>query len=199
MLGRGSTLRGDAVPVQVAFVLLEFVVVSYILKFPRWCLTIRLTLYIHPFALVDATTAPKSLIPSSYRSETVNMNVDQPSGNFVQLPWMKRPSTREREKYSKREKRLPLIGFLPNQVRNHIIAVAGEFCGTFLFLFFAFAGTQVAVPAAPATTQPDTSALLYISLVFGFSLAVNVWAFVRISGGTKSLFDVELVVTIDNI
>ena len=56
-----------------------------------------------------------------------------------------------------------------------------------MFLFFAFAGTQVA-----NSTQADglqmvagssTSILLYICLSFGFSLAINVWTFFRISGG----------------
>lgn len=67
----------------------------------------------------------------------------------------------------------------------------GEFVGTFLFLFFAFAGTQVAnTAAAGASTEggelaqvPNVSVLMYISLAFGFSLAVNAWVFFRISGG----------------
>ena len=59
------------------------------------------------------------------------------------------------------------------------------------FLFFAFAGTQVA--NTPQTTSGDQSTtlpqgpnpaqLLYISLCFGFSLAVNAWIFFRVSGG----------------
>ncbi|KAF2274603.1 aquaporin-like protein, partial [Westerdykella ornata] len=55
----------------------------------------------------------------------------------------------------------------------------GEFVGTFLFLFFGFAGTKIAntVGGDPA------SRLMYISLAFGFSLAVNVWVFLRVSGG----------------
>lgn len=67
----------------------------------------------------------------------------------------------------------------------------GEFVGTFLFLFFAFAGTQVAnTAAAGASTEeselpqvPNASVLMYISLAFGFSLVVNAWVFFRISGG----------------
>ncbi|KAH0841284.1 Aquaporin-1 [Fonsecaea pedrosoi] len=80
---------------------------------------------------------------------------------------------------------------IPNKPRNHFIAMAGEFVGTFLFLFFAFAGTQVA--NTPQTVTGNTSTdlpqgpnpiqLLYISLCFGFSLAVNAWIFFRISGG----------------
>jgi aquaporin related protein len=122
------------------------------------------------------------------------MNIDKPSSNFIQLPFMKRRETGDE---NKKEHRLPLIGFLPNRVRNHFIAMVGEFCGTFLFLFFAFAGTQVANSAAAAVTNsnaaepgatglaqaPNAPVLLYISLVFGFSLAVNVWVFFRISGG----------------
>ncbi|KAL8697191.1 MAG: hypothetical protein Q9224_002434 [Gallowayella concinna] len=60
----------------------------------------------------------------------------------------------------------------------------GEFAGTFLFLFFAFAGTQVAntkEPDAAIASVPNPAALLYISLCFGFSLAVNAWVFYRIS------------------
>jgi len=68
----------------------------------------------------------------------------------------------------------------------------GEFCGTFLFLFFAFSATQVANaatstegndPSGQISQAPNTSALLYIALAFGFSLAVNAWVFFRISGG----------------
>jgi aquaporin related protein len=69
--------------------------------------------------------------------------------------------------------------------------MAGEFVGTFLFLFFAFAGTQVAnTPQTTAGSQsttlpqgPNPAQLLYISLCFGFSLAVNAWIFFRVSGG----------------
>lgn len=60
-----------------------------------------------------------------------------------------------------------------------------------MFLFFAFAGTQVANVGGrnnqSSTTGGETGfspeVLLYISLVFGFSLMVNVWVFFRISGG----------------
>lgn len=61
-----------------------------------------------------------------------------------------------------------------------------------MFLFFAFAGTQVAnaksstpseATTTNATTGFDPSVMLYISLCFGFSLMVNVWVFFRISGG----------------
>lgn len=60
-----------------------------------------------------------------------------------------------------------------------------------MFLFFAFAGTQVAnTPATTAGSQsteipqgPNPTALLYISLAFAFSLTVNAWIFFRVSGG----------------
>lgn len=77
-----------------------------------------------------------------------------------------------------------------NSTRNHIIGMVGEFCGTFLFLFFAFGGAQIAIIASQATSPgeavekaPNTPNLLYISMAFGCSLAINVWAFYRISGG----------------
>ncbi|KAI4119696.1 MAG: hypothetical protein LQ338_007244 [Usnochroma carphineum] len=67
--------------------------------------------------------------------------------------------------------------------------MAGEFAGTFLFLFFAFTGTQVANSQTQSATSTmiaqgsNPAQLLYISLCFGFSLAVNAWVFFRISGG----------------
>ncbi len=67
-------------------------------------------------------------------------------------------------------------------LKNHMIAASGEFVGTTMFLWFAFAGTQVAGMANPGET-PDAQRLLYISLSFGMSLLVVVWAFYRISGG----------------
>ena len=85
------------------------------------------------------------------------------------------------------------LAFLPggsnNPVRNHLIAMCGEFAGTFLFLFFAFTGTQVANSQTQGTESTtiaqgsNPAQLLYISLCFGFSLAVNAWVFFRISGG----------------
>jgi aquaporin related protein len=80
-----------------------------------------------------------------------------------------------------------LLNFLPLAVKNHFIAMMSEFAGTFLFLLFALGGTNV-VNAAPAEGQPTDLAanpakLLFISLCFGMSLAVNAWVFFRISGG----------------
>ncbi len=85
------------------------------------------------------------------------------------------------------------LGFIPgsptNAIRNHFIAMCGEFAGTFLFLFFAFTGTQVANSQTQGSTSTtiaqgsNPAQLLYIALCFGFSLAVNAWVFFRISGG----------------
>jgi hypothetical protein len=81
---------------------------------------------------------------------------------------------------------------LPPTARGHIVAAIGEFAGTIFFLFFAFAGTQVANISSNDNTgstivttvkQANPSQLLYISLSFGFSLAVNAWVYFRISGG----------------
>ncbi|KAF2018246.1 aquaporin-like protein [Aaosphaeria arxii CBS 175.79] len=85
---------------------------------------------------------------------------------------------------------------LTKRWRNEFVAAAAEFAGTFMFLFFAFGGTQVANTSATAadpatsgqqggsiTQQPNTSVLLYIALSFGFSLMINVWVFFRVSGG----------------
>jgi aquaporin related protein len=73
---------------------------------------------------------------------------------------------------------------LADNTRNNIVAVIGEFVGTFLFLFWSFAGTQISNTPKPAPgSLPNTSNLLFAALAFGFSLTVNVWAFYRITGG----------------
>lgn len=86
---------------------------------------------------------------------------------------------------------------LPKSIRGHVVAIIGEFVGTLLFLFFAFAGTQVANVSSntntgntviTTTAQKTPQQLLYISLAFGFSLAINAWTFFRISGGLFSRY-----------
>ncbi|GAM83054.1 hypothetical protein ANO11243_010400 [Dothideomycetidae sp. 11243] len=85
--------------------------------------------------------------------------------------------------------RFPLAHRIPDAIRNHFIAMCGEFVGTVLFLFFALSGTQVAnsIPSSSGLTVAQTGSnpqqLQYIALCFGFSLAVNAWVFFRISGG----------------
>ena len=113
----------------------------------------------------------------------MNVNFQRTKGGLV-FPERRYHTDQSTEKSAHR--RIPFIGILPNAARNHFIAMCGEFTGTFLFLFFAFAGTQAAntkAPGGPTGAVPDTSQLLYISLCFGFSLAVNAWVFFRISGG----------------
>jgi len=81
-------------------------------------------------------------------------------------------------------------------LKNHFIAMIGEYVGTVLFMIFALGGTNVALTPSTSLTgsttagEADSSAqtvntsnLLYISLSFGFSLAVNAWIFFRVSGG----------------
>jgi hypothetical protein len=75
--------------------------------------------------------------------------------------------------------------FMNSSFKNNLVAAIGEIVGTTMFLFFAFAGTQVANvnSTSAVTTGLNSQKLLYISLSFGFSLMVNVWIFFRISGG----------------
>jgi aquaporin related protein len=74
-------------------------------------------------------------------------------------------------------------------VRDTTVALISEFSGTVLFLLFAYAGTQTAYYGSPPPPRnqvgfhTDPSALLYIALSFGMSLAVTAWVFFRISGG----------------
>lgn len=122
------------------------------------------------------------------------MNVNRPAETFITLPGMR---VKTGDPQNPPERRLHGISWMPVTVRHLFIGLIGEFVGTFLFLFFAFAGTQVANEAAAtsaaaayaasggeaAVTGPNASVLMYISLAFGFSLAVNAWVFFRITGG----------------
>ncbi|KAI9655713.1 MAG: hypothetical protein M1821_005148 [Bathelium mastoideum] len=113
------------------------------------------------------------------------MNVEKPTSG-ISLPF-----TKPRPHEANAIRRLKGFNWMPNSARNHFIAMAGEFVGTYLFLFIAYAGTQVAnAAAAGANTAgnslsqaPNASVLLYIALSFGFSLLVCAWVFFRISGG----------------
>ncbi|GAA5868097.1 hypothetical protein JCM8547_003342 [Rhodosporidiobolus lusitaniae] len=92
--------------------------------------------------------------------------------------------------------RRPTKGPKSLAIKNHFIAMVGEFVGTSLFMIFALGGTNVAnIPTTSVTgaitegqgnsqaAVANTSNLLYIALSFGFSLAVNAWIFFRVSGG----------------
>lgn len=78
------------------------------------------------------------------------------------------------------------------KVKDYLLAMLGEFVGTFLFLFMGFsaihgaklsnASTHSSSPSGKAPSTPP-ELLLYIALAFGFSLAVNVWLVYRVSGG----------------
>ncbi|KAK5073938.1 Aquaporin-1 [Lithohypha guttulata] len=115
------------------------------------------------------------------------MNVDRPARG-IRKPWKKREDQLPSDHETTVSRRLTLLNFLPPKVKGHVVACAGEFVGTFLFLLFALGGTNV-VNTAPAegANATDLAAnpakLLYIALCFGMSLMVNAWVFFRISGG----------------
>ncbi len=71
-------------------------------------------------------------------------------------------------------------------LRNHFIAAAGEFCGTFMFLWCAYvicnvANHDVALVAAPDGSHPGQ--LIMIAIGFGFSVMFSIWCFAGVSGG----------------
>lgn len=84
-----------------------------------------------------------------------------------------RPSKGASHHLSRHETLQSLAQSLPDTIRNHAIAMIGEFVGTLLFLFFALSGTQTAnnintssgLTLAEAGSNPQQ--LLYISLCFG--------------------------------
>jgi aquaporin rerated protein, other eukaryote len=111
---------------------------------------------------------------------------NQPINEGMNLDWNNMSSKEKVEVL-----RIPLTQWMNSDIKNHFVATLGELVGTTMFLFFAFAGTEVAnirSEAGDGTTTGETTGfnvavLLYISLSFGFSLMVNVWVFFRISGG----------------
>ncbi len=126
--------------------------------------------------------------PTSSHYGTLNMNIND------QLRTPTLPFTKTNKTTATRTNTgFPFARRFSDNVRNHFVAVCGEFIGTVLFLFFALSGTQVAnnIPSTTVagTTQPakvvgsNPSQLQYIALSFGFSLLVNAWVFFRISGG----------------
>jgi len=85
-----------------------------------------------------------------------------------------------------------IFEILPPSARGHVVAVIGEFIGTLVFIFLAFAGVETASASSnkeqgdqvsTATAQKSPQQLLYIALAAGFSLVVTAWTFFRISGG----------------
>lgn len=72
-------------------------------------------------------------------------------------------------------------------VQSHVVAAVGEFVGTFFFLWMAYSGQLMvgnqASSLALAGGGPSSETVVLISIVYGFSLLVNAWAFYRISGG----------------
>ena len=104
------------------------------------------------------------------------MNINKPAENIV-LPFTR---ARTAPPDAAPERHFRGINWMPQYIRNTFIAVLGEFVGTFLFLFFAFAAAQV---SATAFAVSPLMRMLYSALGFAFSLLVNVWVFFRVSGG----------------
>lgn len=112
-----------------------------------------------------------------------------PQGIAFALPGLPARSFRTRGTSDYLTRGIPFLKFLPNGLRNHLVAILCEFVGTFLFLFFAYSGMQVAKAQSQNAGSGlnvqglDAPQLLYVSLGFGSSLAVNAWVFFRVSGG----------------
>jgi aquaporin related protein len=118
------------------------------------------------FSIAGADCTCKDLPPPNEKRQTVILEGGLP--NFC-IP-------KDKDKHDRSDYR----GILQKRMRlkNEVILFLCEYVGTTLFLFFAFAiATQasdriVAVKKAHPTGPPDTSALQFSSLGFGFSLAV---------------------------
>lgn len=71
-------------------------------------------------------------------------------------------------------------------VQSHLVAAISEFVGTFFFLWMGYSGqlmvlSQVSSLAIVGGASSET--IVFIAIIYSFSLLVNAWAFYRISGG----------------
>lgn len=62
---------------------------------------------------------------------------------------------------------------MTHPVRNEVVAAIAEFCGTFMFLFMAFAATQ-AILNLEEGRDPTAASVLFVASAFGASLAAMV-------------------------
>ncbi|EHL01460.1 putative Aquaporin-2 [Glarea lozoyensis 74030] len=76
-----------------------------------------------------------------------------------------------------------IFSALPDGARGTVVAIIGEFLGTLCFIFFAFAGGEVAAASSnkkqnegvsTGTASKNPALLLYVSLSAGFSLLIFV-------------------------
>jgi aquaporin rerated protein, other eukaryote len=134
-------------------------------------------------------------------SKLIEMNIGQiPTDRSLARPWKKVSYTithynllicfqavkdQTEKDDAEAAKRLTFLRYLPAGSRAHIVAILGEFIGTFLFLFFAYIGTEIAHTTSQSGSQTASTSIvvdLYVSLAFGFSLVVTAWNFFRVSG-----------------
>lgn len=121
---------------------------------------------------------PRSEMPRSYPPISTQRHSSQ----------HRRSTSGSRNRQSRDIHHEPFAGENPNQgpqsswskIRAHLVAMFSEFIGTTMFLWFAFAGAQAATQTSDVF---NTQRLMLVSLSFGFSLMVSVWAHYRISGG----------------
>jgi hypothetical protein len=115
---------------------------------------------------------PRHFPPTSLRRKPVpDANQASPAGDMQHRHHLPRNNDPNRDLLSRHQR-----------MKNHGIAMVGEFVGTLLFLWFAFAGAESAIVTGGAAGSSPSEVVL-TSLSFGFSLLVTVWAFYRISGG----------------
>ncbi|GAA5823247.1 hypothetical protein JCM3770_000096 [Rhodotorula araucariae] len=131
------------------------------------------------------------MAPSTTKTPQLHQGFPHAEDNTARVP--------EREHHPSRFNyhiRRPAYGPRRLAIKNHVVAMVGEYVGTTLFLMFALGGTNVAnTPTLSVTgdtqpgqagsiaSAPNTSNLLYIAFSFGFSLLVCAWVFFRVSGG----------------
>lgn len=73
-----------------------------------------------------------------------------------------------------------------SSIHGHLVAASGEFVGTFFFLWMGYSGHLMAVNQAASVAimgGASSETVVFVSIIYSFSLLVNAWAFYRISGG----------------
>ena len=122
-------------------------------------------------------------IPLAYQSNSKN---DFTSPRTPPIPRQYGPLILQ--KYDMAVDRPKVRWAVSDSIRNHIIAMLGEFVSTLSFLFFGFAAVQISkshpdnLAGGVDVSSPSLLQIFFISAAFGLSLTVNAWIFFRISG-----------------
>lgn len=105
-----------------------------------------------------------------------------------QQQYSTQPTRLERlnKNHSRGEPKKMHVNTKTSPLTQHLVAALGEFVGTIMFLWFAFAWHQTVADQTTGSALnggPSAETVILVSIGYGFSLLVAAWSWYRISGG----------------